>query len=169
MGLILSCHGESGSELMLLPGARDWSSDSKSPSTRLGFSLVTLTCSCMEVLLLGHSGCAWAGLHCKDTGPQSRSVTAVSGRLSAASSAQPGEKRVSTWMSSFSPSLMSHGRLSSKLQRFVLPRSSPLMESHRSSLLHALALLGGQGLDSPTKDTQVLVANFHKLNYESNS
>ena len=94
MGLILSCHGESGSELsVLLPGAWGWRPDSKSPSKRLGFSSATLTCSCVEVLLSGHSDCAWAGLHCKGSGSQSRLVTVVSSRLRSASSAQPGEMR----------------------------------------------------------------------------
>ena len=41
------------------------------------------------------------------------------------------------------------------------------MEAHSASSQLAVALLGGQGLDSPRKDTQALVANFHKLNDES--
>jgi len=79
-------HGESGSELsVLLCGAWDWRPDCKSPSKRLCFSSLMPTCSCMEVLLLGHSDCAWAGLRCRGTGSQSRLVTAVSGRLRSAS------------------------------------------------------------------------------------
>ena len=127
MGLIVSGEGERGSELVLLPGAWDWSSDSTSPSTRLGSSWLTLTCSCMELLLSGHSGCAWAGLHCNGAPSQSSSVTAVSGRLRSASSEQPGEMRASTWINTFIPSLVLYGRLSSELQRFVLPSSSALI------------------------------------------
>ena len=89
---------------------------STSPSTRLGSSWLTLTCSCMEMLLSGHSGCAWAGLHCNGAPSQSSSVTVVSGRLRSAPSAQLGEMRASTWMSTFIPSLVLYGRLSSELQ-----------------------------------------------------
>ena len=71
-------------------------------------------------------------------------------------------------MSFFSPSLLS-SRLSLELQLFVLLRSSPLMEAHSASSQLAGALLGGQGLGSPRKVTQALVANFHKLNDESGS
>ena len=152
MGLIVSGEGERGSELVLLPGAWDWSSDSTSPSTRLGSSWLTLTCSCMELLLSGHSGCAWAGLHCNDAPSQSSSVSVVSGRLRSASSAQPGEMRASTWINTFTPSLVLYGRLSSEPQRFVLPSSSALMEAHSEPSLYALALLRGRGLGSPRKE-----------------
>ena len=43
------------------------------------------------------------------------------------------------------------------------------MEAHSASLLLALDLVGWQELDSPRKDTQGLVSNFHKLNYDSGS
>ena len=43
------------------------------------------------------------------------------------------------------------------------------MEAHSASSQLAVALLGGQGLDSPRKDTQALVANFHKPNDEGGS
>ena len=152
MGLILSCSGGGSSEPVLLPGAWDWSSDSTSPSTRLGSSWLTLTCSCMELLLSGHSGCAWAGLHCNGAPSQSSSVTVVSGRLRSAPSAQLGEMRASTWMSTFIPSLMLYGRLSSELQRFVLPSSCPLIPAHSEPSLYALALLRGRGLGSPRKE-----------------
>ena len=154
MGLILSWEGDKGLELVLLPGAWDWSSDSTAPSTRLGSSWLTLTCSCMELLLSGHSGCALVGLHCNGAPSQSSSVTVVSSRLRSASSAQLGEMRASTWMSTFIPSLMLYGRLSSELQRFVLPSSSAVMEAHSEPSLYALALLRGRGLGSPRKELE---------------
>ena len=43
MAFILAGEGGRSSEVVLLPGAWDWSSDSKSPSTRLGSSLLTRT------------------------------------------------------------------------------------------------------------------------------
>jgi len=88
MGLILSCHGESGSELsVLLSGAWDWRADGKSPSKRLCSSSLMLTCSWLL------SASVWAGLPCRGTGLQARLVTVVSGRLRSASSAEPGEIR----------------------------------------------------------------------------
>ena len=145
-----SCQDESGSELVLLPGAWDWQPDSKSPSKMLSFTSLMLPCSCMVVLLLGHSGCAWDGQHCKGAGSQSRQVTAVSGRLRSGASAEPGDMRAWTWMSPLCPSLLPCGRLSSELQRFVLNKNSPLMETHCTSLL-GLDLWGWQGLESPRK------------------
>ena len=42
----------------------------------------------MVVLLSGHSGCAWAGLHCRDI--ESRLVPEVSGGLRSAASVGMG-------------------------------------------------------------------------------
>ena len=60
--------------------------------------------------------------------------------------------RASTWMTFFSPSLLSHGRLSFEVQQPVLPNSSPLMEAQDASSSHALRLRGRRGLDSPRKE-----------------
>lgn len=62
-GLIFSWKGETGSELVALPGVWDWLPDSKSFFTRLGFSLFMPTDSSREVLLSRHSDSAWGGLH----------------------------------------------------------------------------------------------------------
>jgi len=56
-----------------------------------------------------------------------------------------------TQMSALSPSLLSCGRLSSELQRFVFPESSPLKEVHSAPLL-GLSLLGRNQLDSPRNE-----------------
>lgn len=55
-------------------------------------------------------------------------------------------------MSALSPSLLSCGRLSSELQRFVLPDSSALKDVHSAPLL-GLGLLGRNRLDSPATAT----------------
>lgn len=62
-GLIFSWNGETGSELVALPGVWDWLPDSKSFFKRLGFSLLMPMDSSMEVLLSGQSDSVWGGLH----------------------------------------------------------------------------------------------------------
>ena len=59
--------------------------------------------------------------------------------------------RAGTWMSSLSPLLLSGGRLSSELQRFMLPKSSPSKEAHSASLL-VPGLLDQNCLDSPRNE-----------------
>lgn len=61
------------------------------------------------------------------------------------------EMRAGTWRSSLSSSLLSCGRLSSELQRLVLPESSALKEAHSAPLL-GLGLLARNRLDSPRKE-----------------
>jgi len=78
-------------------------------------------------------------------------VTAMSGGLRSASSAEPGDMRAGTLASALSPSLLSRGRLSSELQRFVLPDSSALKDVHNAPLL-GLGLLGRNRLDSPRNE-----------------
>lgn len=62
-GLIFSWKGETGSELVALPGVWDWLPDSTSFLNRLSFSLFMLTDSIGEVLLSRHSDSAWGVLH----------------------------------------------------------------------------------------------------------
>lgn len=76
----------------------------------------------------------------------------MAGGLRSASSAEPGDMGAGTQMSALSPSLLSCGRLSSELQRFVLPDSSALQDVHSAPLL-GLGLLGRNRLDSPATAT----------------
>ena len=75
----------------------------------------------------------------------------MAGGLRSASSAEPGDMGAGTQMSALSSSLLSCGRLSSELQRFVLPDSSALKDVHSAPLL-GLGLLGGNRLDSPRNE-----------------
>lgn len=111
-GLIFSWKGDTGSELVALPGVWDWLPDSPSFLSRLSLSLLISTDSIREVLLSRHSDSAWGGLHWKDMGSKSRLATPMSGGLRSTSSEERGEMRAGTWISPSSPSLSSWGRLS---------------------------------------------------------